>query len=138
MRQTGRPGMRQTRGAGMARGEEQDAGTRDVHASLPLVLDACRLPAADRPLRAAEFGRLFTETVLRAERPGPTRLHLDLTPGPQVAARAAELAARETQCCSFFTFALTVTGEKLSLEVTAPDAHVAVLDAIAALLTGPA
>ncbi len=97
--------------------------------------DACTLPTAERPLRTAEFEGLSAQAVLRAERPEPTRLRLDLTPTPQVAARAAELAARETQCCSFFTFTLTLSGGQLSLEVTAPAAHVAVLDGIAALLT---
>jgi hypothetical protein len=96
---------------------------------------ACTLPTAERPLRVAEFERLSAQTVLRTERPEPTRLRLDLAPGPEVAARVAELAARETQCCSFFTFALTISGERLTLEVTAPAAHAGVLDGIAALLT---
>jgi hypothetical protein len=38
---------------------------------------------------------------------------------------------RETACCGFFTFTLTATEKALSLEVTVPEAHTAVLDALA-------
>jgi len=93
--------------------------------------EACRLPASERPLRAAEFGSLFAETVRGVARAEPTRLHLDLLPSPQAAARAAALAAAETECCSFFTFTLTATGGALALDITVPPPHVAVLDALA-------
>jgi hypothetical protein len=94
--------------------------------------DACTLPTAERPLRAADFAALFKDAV-HVERPEPTRLHLDLRPGAEVAARAAGLAAAETECCSFFTFALTATGGALSLDVTVPAAPTAILDALAGL-----
>jgi hypothetical protein len=93
--------------------------------------DACTLPTSERPLRAAEFGSLFAETVRGVARAEPTRLHLDLQPSPEAAARAAALAAAETECCSFFTFTLTATGGALALDITVPAAHVAVLDALA-------
>jgi hypothetical protein len=93
--------------------------------------DACTLPTSEQPLRAADFERLFAGTVRNVERPEPTRLHLDLQPGPQAAARTAELAATETECCSFFTFVLTATGGALSLDVTVPPQYSAVLDALA-------
>src|SRR5690349_9402148 len=94
-------------------------------------IEACTLPAPDRPLRAAEFDDLFTR-VRRVERPAPTRLRLDFVEGaPATAARAADLAARETACCSFFTFTLTVSGGGTSLEVAVPPGQVAVLDALA-------
>jgi hypothetical protein len=48
----------------------------------------------------------------------------------QVAARAADLTVRETQCCSFFGFTLTATGGGLTLDVTAPPEQIAVLDAL--------
>ena len=94
---------------------------------------SCTLPTAERPLRAADFATLFSDVVQRAERAEPTRLHLDLRPGAEVAARVAGLAAAETECCSFFTFALTATGGALSLDVTVPAAHTAILDALAGL-----
>ena len=94
------------------------------------VPDSCTLPTAERPLRAADFAALFTDAVQRAERPEPTRLHLDLRPGAEVAARAAGLAAAETECCSFFTFAVSRPAPDLVvLDIEVPDAHVAVLDA---------
>lgn len=105
------------------------------------VPQACTLPAAERPLRAAEFDGLFTEAVRGIERPGPGRLRLDLEPGPQVAARAARLAAAETGCCSFFTFTLTASDGRLVLEMTVPGQYAAVLDALAdraAAVAGPA
>jgi hypothetical protein len=42
--------------------------------------------------------------------------------------------ARETACCSFFTFTLTATGGALELAVAVPDSHVEVLDGLAALV----
>jgi hypothetical protein len=95
--------------------------------------DCCTLPTAERPLRAAEFAGLLTDAARRIERPEPTRLRLDLRPGPEVAARAARLAVAETECCSFFTFTLTATGGALGLDITVPAAHARVLDALAGL-----
>ena len=92
--------------------------------------DACTLPTAERPLRAADFDELFAGTVRGIDRRGPTRLHLDLRPGGRAAGRVAELAAAETDCCSFFTFTLTVTQSALTLDVAVPAAHAAVLDAL--------
>jgi hypothetical protein len=92
--------------------------------------DSCTLSTAGRRLRQAEFGELFAETVAAIERPEPTRLRLHLQPGPQVAARAAGLAAAETACCSFFTFALTAAAGSLVLDVTVPVAQLPVLDAL--------
>lgn len=92
--------------------------------------DACTLPTAERPLRAANFDELFAGAVLGIGRPAPTRLRLDLRHDPAAAGRVAELAAAETGCCSFFSFTLTVTGSALTLDVAVPAAYVAVLDAL--------
>jgi hypothetical protein len=92
--------------------------------------DSCTLTPDGRRLRQAEFGDLFAETVAAVERPEPTRLRLHLHPGPQVAARAAGLAATETACCSFFTFGLTATAGSLVLDITVPAAQLPVLDAL--------
>jgi hypothetical protein len=92
--------------------------------------DSCTLSTDGRRLRRAEFGELFAETVATIERPEPTRLRLQLHPDPQVAARAAGLAAAETACCSFFTFALIATAGSLVLDITVPDAQLPVLDAL--------
>lgn len=96
----------------------------------------CTLASADQLTRAAEFGQLFAEMVVRAERPAPTRFRLELRREPSAAGRAAELAVAETACCSFFTFTLTAAADRLLLEVAVPDAHVPALAALAGLATG--
>jgi hypothetical protein len=93
---------------------------------------SCTLPTADRPLRVAEFDRLFTDAVRGAGRPSRTRLKLELVSSAENAAQAAGLMVRETACCSFFTSTLTATGGALELEIAVPDSHVDVLDALAA------
>ncbi|MPZ24999.1 MAG: hypothetical protein GEV12_00725 [Micromonosporaceae bacterium] len=95
------------------------------------VPQACTLPTVRRPLRRSEFDGLFTSAVRSVERVDQLRLRLELVPEPAVAARAADLLVRETECCSFFTFTLTATGGRVSVEVAVPAGHVDVLDALA-------
>lgn len=94
------------------------------------VPDACTLPTVEQPLRAKEFSDLFRDATTAVERIDEGRARLVLRPEPPVAARAADLAVRETQCCSFFRFTLTATGGGLTLDITAPPGQVAVLDAL--------
>jgi hypothetical protein len=98
---------------------------------LDWVPQACTLPMAERPLRVAAFDGLFADAVRGVDRIAADRLHLELRPEPAVAGRAAELAAAETGCCSFFTFILTVTGGSAGLDIVVPAAQTAVLDALA-------
>jgi len=93
--------------------------------------DVCALPTADRPLRLAEWDELLTTATTGVRRPDPYRATFQLHPDPSVAAQAADLTVRETQCCSFFTFDLRATGGELQLTVTVPTEHVPVLDALA-------
>ncbi|WP_326642508.1 hypothetical protein OIE67_20060 [Nonomuraea fuscirosea] len=104
--------------------------TQNVALDLGWAPSACTLPTAEQPLRVAEFDALFTEAVQAVQRPEPTRLRLELVFSPEHAARAAELAARENGCCSFFTFTLTIADGSLALEVTVPAEHIEVLDAL--------
>jgi hypothetical protein len=94
-------------------------------------IESCTLPTAEQPLRLAEFDELFATAVRGVDRTDPARVRLELRPDPAVAARAADLAVRETQCCSFFTFTLAATGGRLSLEVTAPAEYAQVIEALA-------
>ncbi|WP_372505964.1 cation transporter [Actinomadura madurae] len=96
---------------------------------------ACTLPTSEQPLRVAEFDALFAEAVTAVQPDGPGRVRLELRPDPQVAGRAAELAARETGCCSFFTFVLTATGGALTLQAGVEERHTEVLDALVARAT---
>jgi hypothetical protein len=107
-------------------------GTRDIDLTGDWVPQSCTLPTAERPLRVAQFDRLFTDAVRAGDRVAPTRLRMDLEPTPEVAAQAAGLVARETACCSFFAFALVAASGGLRLDVYVPVDHVEVLDALAA------
>ena len=91
--------------------------------------DACTLPTSERPLRVAEFDDLFT-FVVRADRREPQRL--DLVLRRIVEAPARDLARRESECCSFFTFEFESIGVDLVMRIGVPPEHVAVLDAIQA------
>ncbi|GAA4232407.1 hypothetical protein GCM10022254_32170 [Actinomadura meridiana] len=83
-------------------------------------------------MRVAEFDALFAESVTAVQPDGPGRVRLALRPDPEIAGRAAELAARETGCCSFFTFALTATGGELSMRISVDEQHTEVLEALTA------
>jgi hypothetical protein len=65
--------------------------------------EACTLPTAERPLRIAEFDRLFAAAA-SVERLAPQAARIAFPPSPGVAAQAGHLVVRETQCCSFFAF----------------------------------
>jgi hypothetical protein len=91
----------------------------------------CTLPIAQQPLRVAEFDNLFRECVTAVDRTDDTSLQLTLHGGDEVDARVRDLTARETQCCSFFTFQLTPTSNDLRLQVRVPHERIAVLDAFA-------
>jgi hypothetical protein len=91
--------------------------------------DACTLPTPERPLRVAEFDELFT--ALRGlERPQPTRLDLILPREVEPAAR--DLARRESDCCSFFTFEFESVGDAVVMHISVPLTQVEVLDALEA------
>ena len=84
-------------------------------------------------MRAAEFDRLFAETLTRQERVSATALRLWLSGGEDVTSWMRDLAARETECCSFFQFAVSADGAGTTVvDVAVPAAYVGVLDALAA------
>ncbi|MFI5953021.1 hypothetical protein [Cryptosporangium sp. NPDC051539] len=89
----------------------------------------CTLPTAAQPFRVAEFDDLFRDAVRRTERVTPTRVRLLLIASHR--ARAEDLAARETQCCSFFRFGFGPAGpSEFWLEIEVPPARIAVLDGL--------
>ncbi|MDG4782977.1 hypothetical protein O7614_25255 [Micromonospora sp. WMMD961] len=96
------------------------------------VPEACTLPTAERPLRLAEFDQFIAEAVRGLDRLSAQHLRLYLDGGTQVEETTRDLAARESSCCSFFTFDLSrPDGNSLSLDVRVPAAHADVLDALA-------
>jgi DNA-binding transcriptional MerR regulator len=80
---------------------------------------ACTLAPGDVAGRVEEWQTLLRDAVAREPIAGGWRVHLENRPG--LAARLADLAANEQQCCSFFAFAVRLTGAGVALEVTAPD-----------------
>lgn len=96
-----------------------------------LTTDACTMPTTERPLRLAEFDRLFARHVQRVDRemPGHVRLHLTGVPG--VRDTVEDLTERESSCCSFFTFTLSEGDQDLTLDITVPAARQDILDALA-------
>ncbi|BCJ47530.1 hypothetical protein GCM10010168_18880 [Actinoplanes ianthinogenes] len=96
--------------------------------------EACTLPTAEQPLRLAEFDDLFATALRGQRRLSPTTLRWDLDPAGEATAR--DLTARESACCSFFTFSFGTPGALLRLEVAVPEARVDVLDALERRATG--
>jgi len=90
---------------------------------------ACTLPTVERPLRLAEFDELFRESVVAVAREDLTT-RLTLAGSPGLADRVADLAARESGCCSFFTFALDGDDAGLRLDIAVLAAYAAILDAL--------
>ena len=89
--------------------------------------DACTLRTSERPLRVAEFDDLFT-FVVRAQRRAPTLL--DLVLRRIVEEPAKDLARRESECCSFFTFRFDTIGDDVVMHIGVPPTQIAVLDAL--------
>lgn len=100
-----------------------------------LVPDACTLPTADRPVRLAEFDELFASAVRRVDPVSATHARLHLTGPAGLTARVRDLAARETGCCSLFTFTTTpqpvADGEAVVFDIEVPAAHADVLESLA-------
>lgn len=93
--------------------------------------DACTMPTAERPLRLAEFDDLFA-TAVRAVQHRGTDVRMHLTGAEGLADRVRDLAYRETECCSFFTFTVEGTDANLILDISVPPARQEILDALAA------
>ncbi|MGW5380087.1 hypothetical protein ACWESM_32075 [Nocardia sp. NPDC003999] len=94
------------------------------------VPDSCTLPTVEQSVRVAEFDRFITGSVRRTDRPARTRLNLLLAAEAEEEGR--DLAARESGCCSFFTFGFDATEDGPVMRIAVPDNQAAVLDALAA------
>ena len=93
------------------------------------VPDACTLPTAERPVRRAEFDDLFALTR-DVDRRAPTLARLTFSGTDDLVETVRDLAARETECCSFFHFTVTAEPGGVVLDIEVPPVRVAVLDAI--------
>ncbi|HEY2796047.1 MAG TPA: hypothetical protein VGJ28_27025 [Micromonosporaceae bacterium] len=96
------------------------------------VPDSCTLPTVERPVRRAEFDDVFALTR-SIERPNERSARFRLTGRPGLAPLLSDLAARESECCSFFTFAVNpLPSGDVDFDIAVPAAHVDVLDALVA------
>lgn len=101
-----------------------------------VVPDACTLPTVERPLRLAEFDELFTTAVRDVTVVDAGRARLRLAGPAGLADRVRDLTARESACCSFFTFTVIPqpagTGELVDLEIEVPLRYADVLASLTA------
>lgn len=104
----------------------------NVQAEGDWVPEACSLPTVEQPLRRREFDEFFHDDVIGVIPESPQQVRLELRAEPAVAGRAASLAAKETGCCSFFTFNLKITEGTVAMTVSTAAAHEPVLAALAA------
>lgn len=95
--------------------------------------DTCTLPTAAKPLRQAEFAALCSTALRDQQRVSPKHLRLTLVGGDGLADDVRDLAARETDCCSFFDFTVTPTADVVVLDIEVPADYVGVLDGLSAL-----
>ncbi|WP_285734804.1 hypothetical protein [Nocardiopsis sp. ATB16-24] len=93
--------------------------------------DTCTLPTTERPLRSREFASLFDDALRSLARTGPGALTLYLVPFPRTEERVRDLVARESSCCSFFTFAVERDHDRVKVGVTVPEGREEVLDGLA-------
>ena len=107
--------------------------TDEIASVLGSVPEACTLPTAEQPLRLAEFDALFTRAVRGGERLGTQHLRVSLAGGADLEASVRDLASRESECCSFFSFSVTAPEPGLvRFDIEVPAGHVDVLDALEA------
>ena len=89
------------------------------------------MPTVEQPLRLAEFDDLFGSAVRPAERLNLTDLRIHLPAGAETVSTVRELVARESACCSFFSFDVRSLSGETELAVEVSEAWIAVLDAMA-------
>ena len=107
--------------------------TDQTPAELGWVPEACTLPTAEQSLRLHEFDALFAESACGGERLASRQLRVTLSGSDELADSIRDLAAREMQCCSFFTFTVsTPEPGTVHLDIEVPAGHVDVLEALEA------
>ena len=101
------------------------------------VPDACTLPTPEQPPRLAEFQHLFTTAVRHVDLVTPTHVRLHLTGPAGLTAQVQDLAARESACCTFFTFTFATRpapdGEAVIFDIEVPATQAQTLTALVQL-----
>ena len=104
--------------------------TANLMAADNWVPEACTLPTVEQPLRSREFDDLFGQDVLAVVRESPGRTRFELRAEADVASRAAALAVKESGCCSFFAFELSIGDGEVTLSVGTAAVHQDLLAAL--------
>jgi hypothetical protein len=92
-----------------------------ANAELPMAVDrligaACSLNSDEMRVRLAEWRGLRDRAIAIEAISGGARLALDAA---EPMAPIADLVARESECCGFYTFTLRIDGPSRHLEVSA-------------------
>jgi hypothetical protein len=87
-------------------------------APYPVLPIACSLTSQEIGARMSEWSALMREAVTVVAIEGGARA--SFVSDPDTAARVADLAVREQQCCPFFRFTVEIASGALALDVTAP------------------
>ena len=82
---------------------------------------ACTLTADDAQDRVGQWRTFFTTHTDRLEAQVPGRAAVRLNPGDAALLAAADLAAREQACCSFFEFSIGIKPDGRWLQVHVPE-----------------
>jgi hypothetical protein len=100
------------------------------------IADFCTLPTAAQPLRLLQFDELFRRQVHPPRWIGPHRVEFTFAGAEGLYAEVSDLVARESECCSFFEFAIdqhaepAVQEDHLLLRVGVPTNRDEVLQAL--------
>lgn len=93
--------------------------------------DACTLPTAEQPFRLAKFDELFATAVQRVEKIADGKARMLLSGPAGLLETVRDLTARETECCSFYTFTVTAepdaANDVVVLDIEVPPAYAGVL-----------
>ena len=98
---------------------------------------ACTLTADDAAARVDEWRAFMAGRVEAAER-SELAVRLRLRPDDETLTIAADLAAREKECCAFFAFTIEIEPGARWLRIEAPADAQAVLDGLVAVAHGGA
>ena len=95
---------------------------------------ACTLTATDAGDRVEEWRAFLAAHVEEARRDGDI-LRLRLRESDETLCAAADLSAREKQCCGFFSFAIAIEADARWLDIAVPPDASEILDDFAGLLS---
>jgi hypothetical protein len=100
------------------------------------IADFCTLPTAAQPMRLMEFDELFRRQVRPPRWIGPHRVEFIFANAEGLSAEVSDLVARESECCSFFDFAIdqhtepALQEDHLVLRIGVPATRAKVLQAL--------